>query len=632
MCGILGQISFTNKYAPHPQLSMLQHRGPDGNGKWTNEKGNIYFGHTRLAILEPTPAGHQPMKDSSKRFTITFNGEIYNHLRLRALLLNTKWNGASDTETLIELLAHKGLEAVHHLKGMFAFALYDSMDDSVLLVRDQFGIKPLWFKIDQDFFIFSSEISPLIKDNKTMLNKKALSEYIGFGRMPSTVGVFENIEAVTPGGWVKVMKNGTIKKGYWWTGCSPIHRPIQNREECKDRVHKLVSDAVIEHLISDVGVGSFLSGGIDSSIITLVAGKELGSKLKTFTVGFSNGAKDERSVARIVAKKAGTEHNEIEVDEVTCLNWVKEAVLNLDLPSVDAVNTFIVSKAVADSGLKVALSGLGGDELFGGYPSFRNIIRLMWLNKLPLKIKNLIIKKWSHKLREKLDGVPFSSLTSITIAYRRFTSIESLKNMGLSDGTPIIPPAPKGLDEMSTISWAEMQGYMIPMLLRDSDQMSMATGLEIRVPFLDHSIVEEVLYFPEKYKKGKNIKPLLVDAFREDLPVEVYDRPKQGFVLPMDLWIRGPLATFTEEGIYAASEMLGLWEPLHQKEKFDKRGVHWTRVWNWCVLGHWLIKQKVTTEKFSEIPGRKATGDQKHSKVIFSQTHNIQNFFPKPHF
>jgi asparagine synthase (glutamine-hydrolysing) len=602
MCGILGQINFNNTFSSHPNLNLLQHRGPDGSGEWVNKKGNIYFGHTRLAILEPTPAGRQPMNDSSTRFTITFNGEIYNHLRLRAVLPGIKWNGTSDTETLIELIAHKGLDTIHHLKGMFAFALYDSIEDSVLLVRDRFGIKPLWFKNDQDRFIFSSEIRPLAKNHKTTLNKKALSEYIGFGRMPNTTGIFEKIEAVTPGGWVKVLNNGTIKKGCWWTGCSLIHRPIQNREECKERVHKLVSDAVREHLISDVGVGSFLSGGIDSSIITLVAGKVMGRKLKTFTVGFPNGAKDERLIARVVAKKVGTEHNEIEVDEETCLKWVKEAVLNLDLPSVDAVNTFIVSKAVTDSGLKVALSGLGGDELFGGYPSFKNVARLMWLNKLPSKIRNLIIKKLSHKLREKFDGVSLSSLASLTIAYRRFTSIEGLKNTGLCDGTPVIPAAPKGLDEMSMISWAEMQGYMIPMLLRDSDQMSMAKGLEIRVPFLDHALVEEVLHFPEKYKKGKNIKPLLVDAFRKDLPVEVYERPKQGFVLPMDLWIRGPLSTFTEEGIYAAAEILGLWEPLHQKEKFDKRWVHWTRVWNWCVLGHWLVTQKIAVEKLSEIP------------------------------
>jgi len=598
MCGILGQINFANKFSPLPELSLLWHRGPDGNGEWTNEKGNMYFGHTRLAILEPTSAGHQPMKDSSKRFTITFNGEIYNHLQLRALLREVKWKGTSDTETLIELFAHKGLQAIPHLKGMFAFALYDTFEDSVLLVRDRFGIKPLWYKKDKELFIFSSEVRSLLKNNNTNLNKKAVSEYIAFGRMPNTIGIFDNIEGVAPGGWVKIMTNGTIEKGYWWTGCSSTGRPISNREDCKERVHKLVSNSVVEHLISDVGVGSFLSGGIDSSIITTIAGKELGNKLKTYTVGFPNGAKDERLIARMVAKKAGTEHNEIEVDEEACLNWVKEAVISLDLPSVDAINTFIVSKAVSDSGLKVALSGVGGDELFGGYPSFKNVIRLMWLNKLPLKIKNLIIKKYSHKLREKLEGISFS-LTSLTIAYRRFTSIEGLKNMGLYDGIPEIPSPPEGLDEMSTISWTEMQGYMIPMLLRDSDQMSMAKGLEIRVPFLDHVLVEEVLRFPNKYKKGKNTKSLLVEAFSKELPVEVYDRPKQGFVLPMDLWMRGPLATFMQEGIYAVAEILELREPLHQKEKFEKGIVHWTRLWNWAVLGHWLCTQKVMKEKIS---------------------------------
>lgn len=597
MCGIIGQISFKGSNATHPPLSMLNHRGPDGSGEWKNDVGNVYLGHTRLAILEPTPAGYQPMIDASKRFTITFNGEIYNHLELRPLLPLHTWNGSSDTETLLELLSFKGLDALHLLKGMFAFALYDNIEDSLLLVRDRLGIKPLWIKSHYGCVSFSSEVRPLLGTDEVHFTKHALSEYIGFGHIPGSSQVFKGIESLLPGTWTKIYGSGKMKNGNWWPTPNFTAGPkLHNLTDSVARVNKLVTKAIEEHLISDVGVGAFLSGGIDSSIVTLVAGKALGKKLQTFTVGFPQGDYDERMIARRVAEKAGSEHFELEVTKEDCLTAVKEAVEGLDLPSVDAINTYIVSKAVRELGLKVALSGLGGDELFGGYPSFKSVPLLQYLNLFPTLFSKGLVKLMPGNLREKLRGINGFSAIDLTVARRRFVSTPQLKSMGISNGIPHILQAPTGLDTMGKISWAEMQGYMIPMLLRDSDQMSMSVGLEIRVPFLDHLLVEEVISMPAKFKKGKGVKPLLVEAFRDVLPNEVYNRPKQGFELPMDDWIRGPLREFTKQGINAAAEFTNIREPLLQMEIFESGKLHWTRVWKWSVLGHWLARQNVRND------------------------------------
>lgn len=596
MCGIIGQVNCGSSKPALPKINLISHRGPDGSGEWKSKNERVYFGHTRLAILEPTDAGYQPMVNASKRYTLTFNGEIYNHLQLRPLVPGVQWRGNADTETLIELLNAKGITALKLLKGMFAFALHDETDDSVLLVRDRLGIKPLWLKTDNKVFSFSSEIRPLIDHDKFMPSVETLSEYIGFGRMPASGEISKGIRAIKPGSWFKIFKDGSTEEDTWWPGEGFVYPKPAQKSDCIKKVHQLVTTAIEEHLISDVGVGAFLSGGIDSSIVALIAGKKLGKRMQTFTVGFPQGDFDERSIARKVAEKAGSEHFELEVNENDCLSWVKEAVINLDLPSVDAINTYIVSKSVRQTGLKVALSGLGGDELFGGYPSFKNVPYLKLLNAFPKNISSLVVNCMPANFKEKLAGINSFSTTDLTIARRRFYSVAKLKAMGMHNGTPKIPAIPNDFDTMGKISWAEIQGYMLPMLLSDSDQMSMAVGLEIRVPFLDHILVEEVLSMPQQYKTGSGVKPLLVEAFRSELPEEVYNRPKQGFALPMDSWIRGPLAEFTNEGVASAAEILGIAEPLLQKDNFEKGCIHWTRLWSWCVLGHWLKIQHTVKE------------------------------------
>ena len=588
MCGICGQINYKHNNISIPPIRLISHRGPDASSEWRSADETVYFGHTRLSILDLSPTGCQPMADTSGRFTLIYNGEIYNHLHVRTLLPHVHWKGTSDTETLIELFAAKGIDALQLLQGMFAFAIFDNEDNSVLLVRDRLGIKPLYYTHDNDVLRFASEVRVLLHERKSYLDDNALSEYVGFGHMPAEGAVLKGIFSLPQGSYYKTYSDGLIEHKVWWPKSDSFSVQRKTSFDYTAHVKKIVTKTIEEHLISDVPVGAFLSGGIDSSVITMVAGRALGKKLNTFTVGFPHIEFDERSIAKKVAQKAGSEYFEIEVNDDQCTDWVKQAVGCLDLPSVDAINTFIVSKAVSNTGLKVALSGLGADELFGGYPSFNDVPKLSALGRLPHSVSRLLVKWLPKNLQEKLRGITSYSIEELTVNRRRFASVEYLQSLHLQNGTPKIPHYIERLDTMTKVSIAEIYGYMIPMLLRDSDQMSMAVGLELRVPFVDHVLVEEVLQIPQQYKKGKGTKPLLVEAFKNDLPREVYDRPKQGFVLPMDLWLRGPLAGFMREGITAASHILKLSEPEHQRMAFEQNRLHWTRVWQWCVLGHWL--------------------------------------------
>ncbi len=225
MCGILGQVSYKSSTDITLNLDSIAHRGPDGNGQWENDKGTVYFGHTRLAIIDPSPTGKQPMQDSTGRFTITFNGEIYNHQSLRRLLPAIQWRGNSDTETLVELFAAQNMASLPLLKGMFAFAIHDAKDDSVLLVRDRLGIKPLWIKQTKSSYSFSSEVRSLIAQGRFVPNQLFLNEYIGFGRLPGTGAIIKGIESLSPGGWVRISAHGRIEKSIWWPK-PPLTRTI----------------------------------------------------------------------------------------------------------------------------------------------------------------------------------------------------------------------------------------------------------------------------------------------------------------------------------------------------------------------------------------------------------------------
>jgi asparagine synthase (glutamine-hydrolysing) len=592
MCGIavhfnsLGQAAALN-------LDLIRHRGPDSRGEWLSPDGRCWLGSTRLAIVDLSPTGAQPMTDPATGNVIVTNGEIYNHLAVREKLgRNVDWRGTSDTETLLMGYARWGHGVVEHLKGMFAFAIYDAARNELFLARDRLGIKPLYYTAGADGVRAGSEVRLLAPASAT-IKPEAVSAYLQWGACPEGELIYSGIQSLPAGHALTISPNGEIKTWRYW----PARKTFALfPDKVIGRLRGLIENAVDEHLLSDVPVASFLSGGIDSSVITALAAQKLAHKLQTYSVGFALAEFDETAIAGEIAQRYGTDHHRIQLSEEEVIASVTEAVDKLDLPSVDAINTYIVSRAVAAHGVKVALSGLGGDELFGGYPSFRDVPRLQLVAALPSFLRRII--GLVGNMGDRLADIPRSGDAGELAHWRRrFLSDESIRRAGLPIAVeprevPVALP-----DDFAQISWAELTGYMRRMLLRDADQMSMAVSLEVRVPFLDHELVEYVLGLPAAVKKRyRGVKGLLVESCRDLLPASVYDRRKAGFVLPMKQWMFGPLASFVSEGLdeTVSRDLLPAAFVDEVKEAFQRDRLHWTRPWSIAVLGHFAKRCRLS--------------------------------------
>lgn len=590
MCGIIGAFGKHAAATVFP-LDALAHRGPDARGEWASADGLCRLGHVRLSILELSIAGAQPMRSASGRTVLVFNGEIYNHREIRSQIHGINWRGHSDTETLVEAWEAFGEDCLHRLRGMFALAVYDSARGNLHLVRDRLGIKPLYFRNEPGGGVsFCSEVRPLLEGRRPVLGEGALACYLATGHTPSRGLLGDGIEIFPPGSVCRFDGGGRSAFRRWWgipTQAGSSRLPA-SREEALLSVRGMVAQAVDEHLLSDVPVASFLSGGIDSSIVSLAAAQTLGRSLHTFCIGFPDAGFDERRTAALVAERAGSQHSEMEIAPTECQQWAVEAVAAMDVPSADAVNTYIVSKAVRQAGIKVALSGLGGDELFCGYPAFTDIPKICFLEKMPHGLARTLLHFLPRGAREKLGGAESFDPFTLALLRRRWWGSGALAQAGLEGEIPWPEAGGAFSDAIQAVSTAEILGYMEPMLLRDSDQMSMAAGLELRVPLLDHRLVELALSLPGGWKTGRPAKRLLVDAFKDILPAAVWDRPKQGFALPMDSWMRGPLVEFCRHGAEAAKKVLGAAFVGSAQAGFDARKLHWTRLWQIAVLGHCL--------------------------------------------
>ena len=580
-------------FAGPMDLGCLRHRGPDAQGEWTSPDRKIWFGHTRLSIVDLSPTGAQPMHDPASGNVIIFNGEIYNHAKLREELrasgADVKWAGTSDTETLLVAYRVWGKAMLPRLKGMFAFVIYDAATQGLFVARGPSGIKPLYYTRSRGVLRFSSEARALFDDTGPVYDSRSVSAYLQWGSCPEDGFIFPRTRILPSGSSMKVNADTTVETEHYWPKKA---YPLSRGEDAPKRVRKLLETAVEEHLMADVPAASFLSGGIDSSVITALAARALGpGRLQTFSVGFSEGEFDETQIADIVAKKYQTDHHRIELGQEEIVRLVQEAVSRMDAPSQDAINTYIVSKKVAESGIKVALSGLGGDELFGGYPSFRDAPILRRLAGMPQWMRR--ISRGFGKIGERIADLPGGDIMAIAIWRRRLWTDAMLRKAGL----PVSPlrtlPSPEFGDDFAKISWAEMSVYMGQTLLRDSDQMSMAVSLELRVPFLDEDLIEYVLSLPAHEKTRYRItKGLLVEACRDLLPEQVYRRKKMGFALPMDAWMRGPLKEFKNEGLDEVKR-LGLLAPGAVewiRAEFEDGKIHWTRIWSLVILGHYLKK------------------------------------------
>ena len=585
MCGIAAHFSFAGPATPL-DLRLIAHRGPDGAGEWVSEDRRFWLGNTRLAILDLSPTGAQPMVDPATGNVIVINGEIYNHRALRAEIGEADWRGTSDTETLLLGYARWGRGLLGRLKGMFAFAIYDRARQELFVARDRLGIKPLYYTLDAESFRLASEVKVLASPSSTV-TPASMAAYLQWGACPENKLLYPDIHVLPAGHAMTVGSSGRPDMWRYWPA---RQRFVSTPETAPKKIRSLLETAVEEHLLSDVPVGSFLSGGIDSSIVTALAAQRLGRKLETFSVGFDLAELDESSIALEVAQRYGTTHQRLQLNEEEVIESVTEAVVHLDLPSVDAINTYIVARAVAQGGVKVALSGLGGDELFGGYPSFRDVPRLKRLGMLPRALRKA--------LGDRLADLPNDAgICELAQWRRRFFTDAMLERAGLpNEATPVACPVELP-DDFARISWTELSGYMRRMLLRDSDQMSMAVSLELRVPFLDHELVEYSLGLPAAEKKRyAGTKGLLVESCRDLLPASVYQRPKKGFALPMQKWMTGPLASFVAEGLREVVTCRFLTEDFvaDAQRRFQDGRLHWTRLWSMVVLGHFVRRTELS--------------------------------------
>jgi len=473
MCGIAVHFSSSGRATPL-DLQLIRHRGPDSSGEWISPDGQCWLGNTRLAIVDLSPTGAQPMSDPATGNVIAVNGEIYNHRALRVQLgSEVNWRGTSDTETLLQGYARWGRDVVAHLKGMFAFAIYDAARKELFLARDRLGIKPLYYTMEADGFRAASEAKVLLGGRSPEITARALSGYLQWGACPESNLLYPGLHALLAGQAATIGAQGELKTWRYWPSrkifLSSIHGVVR---QVRDRIDQ----AVEEHLLSDVPVASFLSGGIDSSVVTALAARKLEKKLQTFSVGFDLAEFDETAIAQEVAERYRTDHHRIQLSEEEVIYSVTEAVEKLDLPSVDAINTYIVSRAVATRGVKVALSGLGGDELFGGYPSFRDVPRLKLIAGLPRPLRRTL--GIFARIGDRLADLPGTTDAGELARWRRrFFTNDMIRHAGLPSAPAPFECPVELPDDYARISWAELTGYMRRMLLRDADQMSMAVSL-----------------------------------------------------------------------------------------------------------------------------------------------------------
>lgn len=623
MCGIngiygsLSQSDGSRKIAK--MNKSLAHRGPDADG--FIQKPMILLGHTRLSIIDLSTNANQPMQDDSGRYTLIFNGEIYNYRTLRESLTDYPFKTQSDTEVLLAGLIKFGASFLSRCNGMFALALWDSQTEELLLARDRMGIKPLYYARTNEHIIFSSEIRSLL-DSELIpgeLNHGVLGEYLRYQTVHGTNTILKGIFMLPPGSIMNVSDH-EIKISSFWNPVEYINHSVAqlSYNETTALIKQKLEESVNRRLIADVPMGAFLSGGIDSSAIVALASNQK-KRLRTFTISFDNSEFSEAKYARIIADKFNTDHAEINLAPQSLLENLPAALKAMDHPSGDGINTYLVSKAAKQAGISAVLSGLGGDELFAGYPIFKQYYQLRdkgWLMSFPKFLRAFA----GNALQVARPGVESSKIKQIItedyldlenvyqysreVASREVNS--KLSRYGNSGEMSVFNLVKQGvgyqtpgytLPILSRVSYAEIATYLQAVLLRDSDQMSMAHALEIRVPFLDHELVSTVMGVPDKYKFPTSPKKLLVDAMGDLLPSEIVNRPKMGFTFPWDSWMRNELKDFCGDHLAAlgANDAFNAKAVSNRWNDFlkGKPQVTWSRLWYLCVLQAWMSENGI---------------------------------------
>jgi asparagine synthase (glutamine-hydrolysing) len=622
MCGIAGVVA--KALPPEEVLRRAAamgeaqcHRGPDDCGLElvSAREPTVALSHRRLSIIDTSVAGHQPMHDPTTGSCVVFNGEIYNFPELRDELrkLGCVFRTRTDTEVLLKAYAEWGSQCVTKLRGMFAFGIWDPRERSLLLARDQLGVKPLYYFIEQDTLVFSSEVRAILASEipKRKLDPEGLRSFLSFGSVQDPQTLVSGVRSLLPGHTL-IFHNGSARINRYWR-LPESTRAVSSGSQIYKEVAAILEDATRAQMVSDVPLGAFLSGGIDSTAVVALMSPNDGAPIRTSSIVFDEPDYDERAYSRLAAAYLGTDHTELLLRGDDVRAALPKAIASFDQPSMDGLNTYFVSKVTKEAGLSVALSGVGGDELFGGYQGYRRSRQAdKWAKRISVvpeggrhllgrAIHAMARTERARRAADFLEGkrAPYF-LTRQAFGSRQ---IDDLLIPELATAQSDDPPTferiaaeTAQLDPINRASAFELQTYMLSTLLRDTDQMSMAHALEVRVPLLDHRLVEFIFQIPGALKVNDSYpKPLLTRSLGDSLPKECVLRPKKGFELPFARWLRGSmegdmresLTTAEKNSPFRATALEDLWH------RFESDEVSWSRVWGMFVLRQWMERHRI---------------------------------------
>ncbi len=621
MCGIAGVYGLEGiadaQGLAKGLTNSIQHRGPDASNTYTDE--SVVLVHTRLSILDLDERSNQPFKDPAGRYVLVFNGEIYNFKAVKKELSSYTFTTESDTEVLLAAWLKWGIDCLSRFNGMFAFTIWDKAKKELFIVRDRMGIKPVYFYQGDKNFVFGSELRALLNTGLVprKLASEHLAEYLKYQTVHAPRTLLKDVFLIPAGSYLKIA-DATVTEHQYWKAEEQVAQRKVDAASVKAETKQLLIEAVDRRLVSDVRIGAFLSGGIDSSLLVGIIRKELNKPIDTFAITFKEKEFSEAKYSRMVAERFQTQHHEIELSSEDFKEKIPLALDAMDHPSGDGPNSYTVAEAVKKQGITVALSGLGGDELFAGYPFFTRHLDLQqkkYLLSFPPFIRGIIGKllmqvkpgTTSQKIAETLS-LPYFDLAYTYPVNRRVLAENWIaKLLGKETKRDVLSEEINDLfafgtfgsrlPELSKVSLVELGTYMQNVLLRDTDQMSMAHALEVRVPFLDHKLVSHCLSISDKLKYPKYPKSLLIESFEGLLPDEVVHREKMGFVLPWENWLRNDLKSLLDSSFtfLSSTRHFDAMAIMELKTSFENKqdGINWSRVWPLVTLGAWMQKHEI---------------------------------------
>ena len=635
MCGIAGLVDLkrqldSNELALQAKqmADALHHRGPDMGGQWTDAPSGLALAFRRLAIIDLTPSGHQPMLSANGRFAIVYNGEVYNYQEIRQQLLDDgcRFRSTSDTEVILEAFCHWGIETtVKRLIGMFAIALWDCKARRLWLIRDRLGIKPLYFGSVDDRFFFASELKALRTVNgwKPEVDRDAVAGFLRFNYIPAPRSIYRNVFKLPPGSLLSLRPGEDPEVARYWTMADVIRqeRTEVTDEWAIDAAEGLMRDAIRRRMVADVPLGALLSGGVDSTTVAALMQAESDAPIRTFTIGFENTAYDEAEDARAVAAHIGSDHTELYLSANRARDLIPQLPDWYDEPFADssALPTRLVSQ-LARKDVTVALSGDGGDEVFFGYnryiaaeDAWRRMSRMSgWQRQLfaaaaeslSVGVWDLLARVIPAGKRPRMLGDKMHKLATVfrqsdeDTIYRRLVSQWPDPSAFISQGEESVSESWRTAKELSDfterMAYLDTVTYLPDDILTKVDRASMSVSLEVRVPLLDHRLIEFAWTLPKRMRiRGSTTKWLLRQVCYRHVPQNLIDRPKMGFAIPLDEWLRGPLYEWAE-GQFDEKRLAddGLFEPAavrHAWENFlDGKGNYQHGIWGLLQAQAWL--------------------------------------------